>query len=58
MEQMRKEKRRRELLTYRAKIEEPHIKSFNILPKDPKNKTKAINMHDLSKKNFTLSKVG
>nr|NP_730504.1 uncharacterized protein Dmel_CG32228 [Drosophila melanogaster]AAF49043.2 uncharacterized protein Dmel_CG32228 [Drosophila melanogaster] len=55
MEQMRKEKRRRELLTYRAKIEEPHIKSFNILPKDPKNKTKAINMHDLSKKElYTL----
>ncbi|XP_032575523.1 uncharacterized protein LOC116801265 [Drosophila sechellia] len=55
MEQMRKENRRRELLAYRAKIEEPRIKSFNILPKDPKNQTKAINLHDLRKKElYTL----
>ncbi|XP_033160923.1 uncharacterized protein LOC117141537 [Drosophila mauritiana] len=55
MEQMRKENRRRELLAYRAKIEEPRIKFCNILPKDPMNQTKAINLHDLSKKElYTL----
>ncbi|EDV52483.2 uncharacterized protein LOC6544735 [Drosophila erecta] len=50
MEKMRKEQRRRELLAYRARMEEPCIKSCNFLPEDLNNKTGRINMHDLGKK--------